>query len=69
MYWPSAFAAAGSAFWEFRRQLLILIRTPCSRASSPRYAPHGHAAIATFTGAFSGLTPISPYPRIAIGRT
>ena len=60
MYWPVAFAAEGSEFWPFRRQLLILMRTPCSSASSPRYAPHGHTAMITFTGAFSGFTPISP---------
>ena len=36
MYWPVALAPAGSEFWEFRRQLEILIRTPCSSASSPR---------------------------------
>ena len=60
MYWPVAFAADGSAFCEFRRQDAILIRTPCSRASSPRYAPQGQTAMNTFTGAFSGLTPISP---------
>ena len=68
MYWPSALAAAGRAFWEFRRQLLILIRTPCSSASSPRYAPHGQTAMLTLTGALSGFTPISPYPRRTRGR-
>jgi hypothetical protein len=69
MYCPVAFAAEGSEFWPLRRQLLILTRTPCSSASSPRYAPHGHTAITTLTGAWSGFTPISPYPRITSGRT
>ena len=68
MYWPVALAAAGSEFCELRRQLEILIRTPCSSASSPRYAPHGQTAMNTFTGALSGFTPISPYPRITTGR-
>jgi hypothetical protein len=60
MYWPVAFADAGSAFCGLRRQLEIFTRTPCSSASSPRYAPHGHTATITFTGAFRGFTPISP---------
>ena len=36
MYCPVALAAAGRLFWPLRRQLLTLIRTPCSSASSPR---------------------------------
>ncbi|GBC86762.1 hypothetical protein HRbin12_00761 [bacterium HR12] len=60
MYWPVALAAAGRAFCELRRQDEILIRTPRSRASSPRYAPQGHTAMITFTGALNGFTPISP---------
>ena len=54
MYWPVAFAAGGSVFGPIRRKLEILVRTPCSSASSPRYAPHGHTAIATSTGLSPG---------------
>ena len=35
-------------------------RTPASRLSSPRYEPHGHTAIDTFTSHGNGLSPISP---------
>jgi hypothetical protein len=38
----------------------IIIRTPLTSPSSPRYAPHGQQAIDTCTGAGSGLSPISP---------
>ena len=46
----------------------LFIFAPFSVASSPRYAPQGHAAMITLVGAGKGLTPISPYPRNTSGR-
>ena len=41
--------------------------TPLLPASSPRYAPHSHAAMATLTGIFCGSNPISPSPKKTSG--
>ncbi|HEV3483796.1 MAG TPA: aminotransferase class IV [Vicinamibacterales bacterium] len=55
---------------SWRRHDEIVILTPFCRASSPRYVPHAHTAIATSIGFCSGFTPISPpNPRNAIGLT
>ena len=59
-YWPLALAAAGSVFGPMRRHDDVITRTPCSSASSPRYAPHGQTAMITSTGQVSGLMPSSP---------
>ena len=57
---PVPLAATGLMFGSMRRHDDIFIRTPASRLSSPRYEPHGHTAIDTFTSHGSGLSPISP---------
>ena len=54
-----AFAAAGTVLGPIRRQDEIMARTPDSSAASPRYAPHGQTATATWTGHVSGLMPSS----------
>ncbi|MNC93777.1 hypothetical protein D3C83_104850 [compost metagenome] len=59
-YWPPAFAVAGIVVPPMRRQLAILARMPVRSPSSPRYAPHSQAAIATSTGESSGNRPIVP---------
>ena len=59
-YMPVPFAAGGMALGSCRCHELIFTRTPCWMPSSPRYVPHGQTAIDTFTGAGSGLSPISP---------
>ena len=40
-----ALAARASAVWSSDWMLLVLARTPCLTPSSPRYVPHGHAAM------------------------
>src|SRR5262249_37313535 len=60
MYMPVPLAATGFTVESIRRQDDTFLRTPCLVASSPRYVPHGHTAIETFTGHGSGLSPISP---------
>ena len=57
---PVPLAATGLTLGSMRRHDDTFIRTPASRLSSPRYAPHGHTAIDTFTAHGSGLSPISP---------
>ena len=57
---PVPLAATGLTLGSMRLHDEIFMRTPASRLSSPRYAPHGHAAIDTFTSHGSGLSPISP---------
>ena len=56
-YWPQAFAVAGMAseLNFFQRETVTWM--PFSSASAPRYAPHGHARMATSTGQFRGCTP------------
>ena len=65
---PVPLAATGLMFGSMRRHVEIFMRTPLAMPSSPRYVPHGHTAIDTFTWHGSGLRPISPYPRYASGR-
>jgi hypothetical protein len=59
-YCPVALAAVGMELDSLRRNEDTLALTPCFMPSSPRYAPHGHTAMATFTGALRGWSPISP---------
>ena len=62
-YMPVPLAAVGTALGSWRCHEDTLSRMPLATPSSPRYVPHGHAAMATLTGHGSGLRPISPYPR------
>src|SRR5919198_5410898 len=62
-YWPVPLAPGGRMLWSLRFHDEILVRTPVAKDSSPRYAPHGHTAMVTLTGAGRGFKPISPYPR------
>ena len=59
-YWPEALACGISESCGIRRQLETFARMPLALPSSPRYAPHGHTAIETSTGASSGYSPIWP---------
>jgi hypothetical protein len=59
-YSPVVFAFVGIWLEACFRHDEIITSTPFSKASSPRYAPQGHAAIATFTGLSFGLTPRLP---------
>ncbi len=59
-YWPEALAARARDVWSSDWMLDVLARTPCLMPSSPRYVPHGHAAMITSTGALMGYRPISP---------
>ena len=54
MYWPDALAVGGSVLGPIRRKLDTLQLTPCSSASSPRYAPQGQTATAISTGLSRG---------------
>ena len=57
---PVPLAATGLTLGSMRRHDDTFTRTPASRLSSPRYAPHGHTAIDTLTSHGNGLSPISP---------
>ena len=59
-YIPVPLAAVGTAFGSWRCHEETLSRMPFAMPSSPRYVPHGQAAIDTCTGHGSGLRPISP---------
>ena len=59
-YRPVTLAAGGIMFGSWRRHEETFVRTPWRMPSSPRYVPHGHTAIDTFTGHGNGLRPISP---------
>ena len=46
--------------WSWRAHDEIFKRTPSVRASSPRYAPHGHTAMAISVTQAAVERPISP---------
>ncbi|GAA4999602.1 hypothetical protein GCM10025734_34130 [Kitasatospora paranensis] len=64
-YGPVAFAAGGTLFGSFRRQLLVFSRN----GSPPRYAGHSQDAITVVVGELRMSSPIAPYPRNAKCRT
>src|SRR5580692_9269083 len=49
-YIPVPLAAVGTALGSWRRHELILHVTPLAMPSSPRYVPHGQAAMDTLVG-------------------
>ena len=60
---------AGNVFGATRFHVETLTSTPFVTASSPRYCPHRHTAIATCTGHVNGLTPRESNPLNTRGLT